>query len=119
MCRRTQGYPAGGIEIGKLFFGRTLVVEAHEEAEDLPLVAVLWQIGKAKSKAIGAGPIIGIEIRRPKPGATRTASTQLLIRGCTVPASTNTTPRSMSSAVIGNRYWTVLIIWKSPPMPMP
>ena len=36
-----------------------------------------WQTGKAKSKAIGAGPIIGIEILRPKPGATRTLSTQL------------------------------------------
>ena len=29
------------------------------------------ETGKAKSRAIGAGPMAGTQIRRPKPGATR------------------------------------------------
>jgi len=33
-----------------------------------------------------------------------------------VPKSVNTTPRSVSSAVIGNRYSIVLSHWNGPPM---
>ena len=40
---------------------------------------------------------------------------QLLIVGSTVPVSQNTTPRSMSSAVMGNRYSAEASNSKSPP----
>ena len=40
------------------------------------------ETGKAKSNAIGAGPIAGTTIRRPKPGATRYLSVQFVAVHC-------------------------------------
>ena len=114
--RASERSSAGSGGIG---LGHELAVQPHEEAEDLLQVARLRVDREGEVQSDRRGAHHGD--RNPQAEAGRHADCwfQSLIVGSTVPASTKTTPLSMSSAVMGNMYFAVPNNWKSPPTPMP